>query len=140
MEEIPNVNISIHVPLAGNDAKRPGIYTLQRNFNPRPPRGERQSMCVIVNAATNFNPRPPRGERRAASVVRREHQNFNPRPPRGERHTPMHSALFVYKISIHVPLAGNDPFAVMLYAEIGISIHVPLAGNDIPAVIRSQTS
>ena len=35
-----------------------------QNFNPRPPRGERQ--CVLAHQAQNllhFNPRPPRGER-----------------------------------------------------------------------------
>ena len=35
------VAISIHVPLAGNDALRLKGYWYERNFNPRSPRGER---------------------------------------------------------------------------------------------------
>ena len=35
-----------------------------RNFNPRPPRGERRSTRESGPKKPNFNPRPPRGERR----------------------------------------------------------------------------
>ena len=34
-------------------------------------------------------------------------------------------------ISIHVPIAGNDPAALHPQTHISISIHVPIAGNDL---------
>ena len=79
-----------------------------KNFNPRPPRGERQMATRTSTATSYFNPRPPRGERRlyhetltpihyiSIHALREESDvfgyqeawseyNFNPRPPRGER-------------------------------------------------------
>ena len=83
-----------------------------KNFNPRPPRGERPCKmqcavlvgCISIHALREesdcrllccsdaqfyFNPRPPRGERpvncTAANAIC---DDFNPRPPRGERPGP----------------------------------------------------
>ena len=42
-------------------------------------------------------------------------------------------------ISIHVPLAGNDPFPDHACLSRSISIHVPLAGND-DGVVRTVIS
>ena len=83
------IQISIHVPLAGNDC-------LCRNKT-RPPE--------------YFNPRSPRGERHAYSVEMNDQHEFQSTFP--SRGTTKHknAKCSLLNISIHVPLAGNDvPF------------------------------
>ena len=43
---------------------------------------------------------------------------------------PVVLGLRAQNISIHVPIAGNDPSGESGYKHGGISIHVPIAGND----------
>ena len=101
--------ISIHAPREGSDVFLNLFSCTYIDFNPRSPRGERQSTeGIMINlmkfqstlparGATEcaprgglrpyyFNPRSPRGERRPATVREsRRSRNFNPRSPRGER-------------------------------------------------------
>ena len=56
--------ISIHAPHAGSDSASVLLQYPFRNFNPRPPCGERQiSLLNPYYNALDFNPRPPCGER-----------------------------------------------------------------------------
>ena len=81
-----SVSISIHVPLAGDDPLI--LFTAGKgvDFYPRPPCGGRRTPSTRSSPATNFYPRPPCGGRRAAGSV----------------------AAAAFRISIHVPLAGDD--------------------------------
>ena len=100
--------ISIHAPLAGNDAWRSAARPPTRNFNPRSPCGERR-----------FRPRCP------AWVP-----DFNPRSPCGERRGCYRLHNMCELISIHAPLAGSDSRFCLTPDIIMISIHAPLAGSD----------
>ena len=146
--------ISIHAPREGSDQSVSGSSTslcrfqstppargatLQtgvlsdgsRDFNPRPPRGERPvaqvnvgRLCGISIHAPRegsdlsrlckralpayFNPRPPRGERPVYWFFRSTMSNFNPRPPRGERRERGAPCSGGWNISIHAPREGSD--------------------------------
>ena len=101
-------SISIHAPREGSDVVLDVLIPPAADFNPRSPRGERQSplLCsthtiefqstLPARGATSsftgsrrsfryFNPRSPRGERLTRFKWERSASNFNPRSPRGER-------------------------------------------------------
>ena len=124
-------DISIHVPLAGNDVPNHRCVFAIIDFNPRSPRGERRfvlvgagggfEISIHVPLAGNdtrpairrpvrrhFNPRSPRGERRLTCWTSKRSAYFNPRSPRGERPVLLVIVSAMIDISIHVPLAGND--------------------------------
>ena len=48
--------------------------------------------------------------------------------------------IILEKISIHVPIAGNDPIFILCDVAQYISIHVPIAGNDVPGLNPSSES
>ena len=102
------MQISIHALREESDQILVTHLARGRDFNPRPPRGERPSprhqpkplkaisihalreesdrICVVCFwTISNFNPRPPRGERHHEDKADCCHADFNPRPPRGER-------------------------------------------------------
>ena len=57
-----------------------------KNFNPRPPRGERPRRSPRSSSLTRFQSTPSaRRATKAGGVSAIPFQNFNPRPPRGER-------------------------------------------------------
>ena len=88
--------ISIHVPLAGDDAV-PAPHRLRRT--------------------ADFYPRPPCGGRRgSATFLPVWHGNFYPRPPCGGRPGSKSKNTAPRKISIHVPLAGDDAAALLAWA------------------------
>ena len=105
-----SVRISIHVPLAGDDIGAIWPNFAAGNFYPRPPCGGRQVVGDVPRIDRAFlSTSPLRGTTRLAGVD-------------GE----------AKRISIHVPLAGDDHFLFIHKQRfIGISIHVPLAGDDI---------
>ena len=78
--------ISIHVPLAGDDVPSASVVTVRCHFYPRPP-------C---------------GGRRRRKFFSRSSRNFYPRPPCGGRHDRDAGSGQPGRISIHVPLAGDD--------------------------------
>ena len=111
--------ISIHAPLAGSD----------------------DILGIVLGVFTDFNPRSPRGERRAGPSSRhRTGTYFNPRSPRGERPVGEFPLPFIYKISIHAPLAGSDLLEGALRRCCAISIHAPLAGSDPVLVLTMDGS
>ena len=147
--------ISIHAPLAGGDLVYVDSLPIQKNFNPRPPRGGRRggsgggiggravfqstppsrgatfSRKSSPSPSGYFNPRPPRGGDGGSSAIRNMRSYFNPRPPRGGRRGTLPPTEWSRHISIHAPLAGGDREMMRSkYASITISIHAPLAGGD----------
>ena len=56
--------ISIHAPHVGSDTWSFWHLPHPRDFNPRPPCGERLLAAVFLCRNIHFNPRPPCGERR----------------------------------------------------------------------------
>ena len=101
--------ISIHVPIAGNDEKSINYHHTFFYFNPRSHCRERRQMKAKTES------------------LRRD---FNPRSHCRERHYYKSPAFIAVKISIHVPIAGNDRRSFRCTLRFGISIHVPIAGND----------
>ena len=66
-------------------------------------------MVTLSAVERNFNPRSPRGERRSVQpLVRIDCVNFNPRSPRGERPTRSTFSFFPALISTHAPREGSD--------------------------------
>ena len=107
------VPISIHAPREGGDRRLCGWNALQTlHFNPRPPRGGRQSGVISSPSGTGFQSTPPargatfkametllynykfqstppaRGATHQVSGSAGMLPHFNPRPPRGGRLMP----------------------------------------------------
>ena len=80
------MEISIHVPLAGDDTIDSATQDAYSDFYPRPPCGGRQKYSIAMPATVNFYPRPPCGGRLVAAFI----------------------TAYNTSISIHVPLAGDD--------------------------------
>ena len=148
------LNISIHVPLAGDDMKllkALGMVCVFLSTSPLrgttvtqsyeiyfngisihvPLAGDDVPSASVVTVRCHFYPRPPCGGRRRRKFFSRSSRNFYPRPPCGGRHDRDAGSGQPGRISIHVPLAGDDlvPFPDLLVVT--ISIHVPLAGDDL---------
>jgi len=130
--------VSIHAPRAGRDLQAFGVVSVHMRFNPRAPRGARQSPATVVFQAAEFqSTRPARGatagtERfqpvRFVSIhaprAGRDNvgpvqillvEGFNPRAPRGARRLVQQAAARRRGVSIHAPRAGRDkrsPFRV----------------------------
>ncbi len=79
-----------------------------KNFNPRPPCGERPCQHKRRAAASLFQSTPPCGERQILLAWVQLFYNFNPRPPCGERPLIHLDVLLSTQISIHAPHAGSD--------------------------------
>ena len=102
------MTISIHVPLAGDDFVSSGFLPRYKNFYPRPPCGGRPAL---------------------RSDGRRQKVFLSTSPLRGT--TKLQEYEYYWnKISIHVPLAGDDSLTLVWRSCRIISIHVPLAGDD----------
>ena len=147
------IDISIHVPLAGNDlsfsAPQTGTKKFQSTFPSRgttcshtaglPP----QNISIHVPLAgndgrknslfaqrENFNPRSPRGERPDFFVLVSSREYFNPRSPRGERPSAYVTKSGMSEFQSTFPSRGTTRRSISIPVHEFISIHVPLAGND----------
>ena len=78
------------------------------NFNPRPPRGGRQSAPGVSISKRNFNPRPPRGGRHFPRAIPTTSPQFQSTPPSRGATRALPPAEWSRHISIHAPLAGGD--------------------------------
>ena len=78
--------ISIHASRGGSDIKLTLVGIIVGNFNPRFPRGKRQSAQIIPITPIIFQSTLPAGEATYLPCVQgKENLNFNPRFPRGKR-------------------------------------------------------
>ena len=102
------VTISIHVPLAGDDAGSVATAALRQDFYPRPPCGGRRGGYAVQLFGGISIHVPLAGDDSVCSFTFTAFST----------------------ISIHVPLAGDDPRTAGRLPALGISIHVPLAGDD----------
>ena len=146
--------ISIHAPREGGDKAGKLAGRMNRNFNPRPPRGGRPAMRLLAKyldtfqstppargatppvppplpAALDFNPRPPRGGRRPDGFTGfRINRNFNPRPPRGGRRSIAPEVPTRNHFNPRPPRGGRQfPNHGLQYVS-RISIHAPREGGD----------
>ena len=101
-------DISTHAPRTGSDCGIRCVQTVQSNFNPRSPHGERLLRQWRFRWRRNFNPRSPHGERRICSSISAT-SSFQPTlPARGA--TGLHgNAHAGGNISTHAPRTGSDP-------------------------------
>ncbi len=79
----------------------------------------------------DFNPRSPRGERQTSGRPSGHRGDFNPRSPRGERRNGNGRSHWSLRISIHAPRVGSDLEAKEEVPIIPISIHAPRVGSDL---------
>ena len=154
--------ISIHAPRTGSDEMNTTLETMQENFNPRSPHGERHHLRGQAGAGSlHFNPRSPHGERPTNSRQRASTcsfqstlpargatigfqiksaapADFNPRSPHGERresHTRHATRMDFNPRSPH----GERPLPPPESAQcVSISIHAPRTGSDASQSIRSS--
>ena len=153
--KVTQSSISIHVPREGHDARQDKKERTARkfqstcpargttklivrriraddNFNPRAPRGARQTVVRLPQCLdhvisihvpreghdiaptrggqqnNDFNPRAPRGARRWLPPAFSRCRHFNPRAPRGARRRDVSVIHHAVIISIHVPREGHD--------------------------------
>ena len=97
-------------PLRGSTLHRGQVHPVCQNFYPRPPCGGRRNASPFLALHTaNFYPRPPCGGRLSAQPPNRRVNKFlSTSPLRGTTY-PSASCSSAPVISIHVPLAGDDP-------------------------------
>ena len=101
--------ISIHALREEGDSLGGDVILNQRNFNPRPPRGERPLGTVTTSIQTLFQSTP--SARRATTTTAptlTPSTHFNPRPPRGERLEAHNSQVSAKMISIHALREESD--------------------------------
>ena len=100
------------------------------DFNPRSPRGERQSRKRTISKCSTFQSTLPAwGATRTGCLPRTCRGNFNPRSPRGERRKRTSSPSW-HGISIHAPRVGSDDDSLCHWRLSSISIHAPRVGSD----------
>ena len=101
--------ISIHAPRTGSDIGWVVRSTIDSDFNPRSPHGERRRIQAIFRAQFGISIHAPRtGSDICARRKTRKSSNFNPRSPHGERRTPCTTTFSPRTISIHAPRTGSD--------------------------------
>ena len=122
--------ISIHAPHAGSDFCYRLRVAQDRDFNPRPPCGERRITASLTLGWRYFNPRPPCGERLYRVIYILHYCDFNPRPPCGERHGKNKSFGGEEQFQSTPPMRGATYIKNPDDALIDISIHAPHAGSD----------
>ena len=98
-------SISIHAPLRGATAVQAMQRTIDEDFNPRSPYGERPSSRSFTPSKKYFNPRSPYGERLFCHPFSLP-LIFHPRSLYGERHLGIGTQGETIAISIHAPLRG----------------------------------
>ena len=152
--------ISIHAPLAGNDEAAVESGALGGISIHAPLAGNDLAYRGDTRRSANFNPRSPCGERLLASQWRAHSLLFQSTLPLRGTTTTCAQEFPKNYISIHAPLAGNDPSSVSpvqsvtvfqstlplrgttrggvdIIHVLDISIHAPLAGNDVSRMIDS---
>ena len=150
------VTISIHAPRVGSDRGRVVHFSLEGDFNPRSPCGERPWLCQAPLVPALFQSTLPvwgaTGTRYCNSVI---DNNFNPRSPCGERPLHRRTDRNICRISIHAPRVGSDLrpspswqkpqifqstlpvwgatvwHAILKTYAFEISIHAPRVGSDL---------
>ena len=106
---IESSKISIHALLAESDRTRPPPRPRQRNFYPRSPCGERQTILDACNRKNKFlSTLSLRRATPCRSIAWRTAKNFYPRSPCGERRRNRRPLADLQAISIHALLAESD--------------------------------
>ena len=125
--------ISIHVPLAGNVARRRPNYQKPQYFYPRSPCGERHVRDDFKYFRVDISIHVPLAGNVSTRLLARSPlvTDFYPRSPCGERLSLRRAAVRRCGISIHVPLAGN--VSPIMYGDVLSAIFLstfPLRGTS----------
>ena len=104
------VCISIHSPRMGRDAETAVKVTLQQDFNPLSPHGERPSLPILAEWPCPLfqSTLPAWGETEKPGKQRACPADFNPLSPHGERPRRRGATTTPHTISIHSPRMGRD--------------------------------
>ena len=125
------ITISIHAPREGCDVITKFRRSLERDFNPRTPRGVRREVLdngVVVHG--NSNPRTPRGVRPRRKGLHWITDRFQSTHPARGATWPTDDIDEAARISIHAPREGCDMARSGLRRLTWISIHAPREGCD----------
>ncbi len=138
----------------GRDASVFGIMSMELNFNPLSPHGERlktpdeaftsrntfQStlpawgetfLCRLTKAyKRDFNPLSPHGERLAPALLKYVHGDFNPLSPHGERQSVTNKFNSIVEFQSTLPAWGETREQNQALKAYAISIHSPRMGRD----------
>ena len=170
--------ISIHAPRKGSDIRGRNLFAglprfqstppargatwltsrrcaTRRNFNPRPPQGERLAVIVGLTEPSTFQSTPPargattlaqhsagksifqstppaRGATRFLVLPLQQPAYFNPRPPQGERLVSSIDDVRLWRFQSTPPARGATFLACVNMLYLRISIHAPRKGSDQP--------
>ena len=135
--------ISIHVPLAGDDHRPCSVVLHGGHFYPRPPCGGRREIPsnAPVTVSLFLSTSPLRGTTDRRPGKGRHQPHFYPRPPCGGRPgatTPRSPARSAFLSTS--PLRGTTGYRLRWSYNDQISIHVPLAGDDVRRRVRMGRS
>ena len=87
-----------------------------------------------------FNPRAPRGARQTAGRWVSRETSFNPRAPRGARRGPAGVSLSIRSVSIHAPRAGRDSYLGLYGRYERFNPRAPRGARPISASSHSSQS
>ena len=137
----------------GSDLRSSVPLVLPKNFNPRPPRGERLGFMRYVVSLVRFQSTPPAwgatlkeydslyrelisihaprvGSDLRLTYAFKDCSYFNPRPPRGERRAQNISVINLFVFQSTPPAWGATQHTQSRGADRKISIHAPRVGSD----------
>ena len=131
-QDLNAVAISIHAPREGSDGTRHlRTWTLDRNFYPRSPRGERRVLKRHRKEAQNISIHAPReGSDQTLADPQHHQHHFYPRSPRGERPTTAFVLQWNSRFLSTLPARGATARGIRLNTGVLISIHAPREGSD----------
>ena len=128
---IQGITISIHAPRAGSDSIPIEPKTVNQNFNPRSPCGERLYRDLLSEAEQAFQSTlPVRGATFRSGNFLATFFYFNPRSPCGERRLWLHNLPVLRGFQSTLPVRGATVDAEGQPLIWEISIHAPRAGSD----------
>ena len=122
--------ISIHVPLAGDDHSPSTDHFASLISIHVPLAGDDYGWKEARRQPGNFYPRPPCGGRLRISSRFSRMVNFYPRPPCGGRRDRAYQGSISWRFLSTSPLRGTTERLGQLRRVLHISIHVPLARDD----------
>ena len=132
-------NISTHAPRVGSDVRPFTSQLYGENFNPRSPRGERQSAKPCCGKRALFQPTLPAWGATVDLAQAATIQAFQPTLPAWGATCGQVLDWSEQAISTHAPRVGSDSSSAAVRRSIIISTHAPRVGSDRSEWARSKS-